>query len=444
MPIILVGLNHRTAPVALRESVSLSSNGLDAALQALHPPPCPSGLAQPVVTAASAGLVHEHVILSTCNRLEIYAVTTEASSGVNAVQHCLARLSNLWLEHLGPYLYVLAEQTAVQHLMRVAAGLDSMILGEPQILGQVSRASSGARTARTLGPILSRLFMQAVHAGKRARSDTPISRHTTSVGHAAVLLAREKVGGLRHTRVVVVGAGAMGALVAQALHTHGVQSITCLNRTTATAEALARRVQGQALPWSDLPAALAWADVVITATGAPHCIITGQEVARVLAQRQERPLVFVDTAMPRDVEEAVGDLPGVYRYDLDDVQTVMDASLAQRQAAVPEVEAIIEAEAARFMEWRHNRQITPVIATLRHKALAVANSEVAEALRHMDGLVERDQQMIARLAHRIVHKLLHAPTMCLKAHATQGNTHGYTQMVQELFALEHNYDATCA
>jgi glutamyl-tRNA reductase len=438
MPIILVGLNHQTAPIELRERLSLSGDRLHTTLKALKTDNRlqPSDEDQPLAAEGTLGFVHETVILSTCNRIEVYASVEKTRSGWTAVQRFLAQQHHILPEHLSPHLYCLEGQTAATHLMRVAAGLDSMILGEPQILGQVSRAFSEAQDAGTVGPVLSRLFMQATHAGKRARSETAISRHTTSISHAAVLLAQDKVNNLRDARTLVVSAGEMGVLAAEALHMHGVQAITCINRTEAGAKALAHRVQGRALAWSSLPEALAWADVVITATGTPYPIIHVHDVTRVLPQRHGRPLVFVDIAIPRDVEETVGDLSTVYRYDIDDLHAVLDANHAQRAAAIPEVEAIIEDEMARFVAWLHHRQVVPVIADLRGKALALAVDEVQQALRQLEGLPERDQQVIARLAHRIVNKLLHTPTMCLKAHTINGNDRDYAQVVRDLFALD--------
>jgi glutamyl-tRNA reductase len=438
MPIILVGLNYRTAPIELRERLSLSGDRLHTALKALntdHRLP-PSDADQPAAVAGAQGGVHETVILSTCNRMELYASVDKTHSGLTAVQRFLAQHQSILLEHLSPHLYCLEGQTAAQHLLRVAAGLESMILGEPQILGQVSRAFSEAQQAGTVGPVLSRLFMQAAHAGKRARSETAISRHTMSISHAAVFLAQDKVQHLRNARTLVVGASEMGILAAEALHLHGVRAITCINRTEASAQALAQRIQGRALAWSALLEALAWADVVLTATGAPYPVIHVQDVTRVLPQRHGRPLVFVDIAMPRDVEETVGELSEVYRYDLDDLHAVLDANHAQRAAAIPEVEAIIADELTRFIAWLHHRQVVPIIADLRGKALALADDEVQQALRQMEGLPERDQQVITRLAHRIVNKLLHTPTVCLKAQTIHGNNCDYAQVVRELFALD--------
>lgn len=245
--------------------------------------------------------------------------------------------------------------------MRVAAGLDSMMLGDPQILGQVAHAFDEAQAARTSGAILSHLFTQALHAGKRARTETGVGRQTTSVGHAAALLIKAKVEDLSCTPVLVVGAGKMAALAARALQMHGARDITCINRTCARAEVVADQVQGRALPWASLSAGLAAADVVMTATGAPHTVISIDDVEPVLARRRGRALLFVDIAVPRDVDTAVGDLPNVQRYDVDDLQAVLDANWAQRRAAVPAVEAVVQEAVEQVTTWLHSREVVPVI-----------------------------------------------------------------------------------
>jgi glutamyl-tRNA reductase len=430
--IILVGLNHRTAPVELREQISLSGDNLLTAVKALNCYRLPGH-------AGDTTPVCANVILSTCNRLEVYALVENEASGWATIQSFLAEHHDISLDHLSPHLYLLEGEEVIAHLFRVASGLDSMILGEPQILGQVSRALGTSQEAGTVGPVLSRLFMQASHAGKKARSKTAISRHTTSISHAAVLLARDKVDDIRRVRALVVGAGEMGALAAEVLHMQGAKAITYINRTEAHAKALARRVPGQVLNWHSLPNALAWADIVITATGAPNTIIHRPDVARVLPHRQGRPLVFVDTAMPRNVDEAIDDLELVYRYDIDDLHAVMDASRAQREAEVPTVEAIVKSEVQSFVEWLRNRQVAPVITDLRNKALALANDEVDQALRRLEGLPERDRQVINRLAHRIVNKLLHTPTQCLKTRTASCIDQDYVQVVRDLFCLEASH-----
>lgn len=445
MSIILVGLNHRTAPVDLRERFSLTNDGLHIALKELHTDcqSCPPGTdqAQTVGSISVPAGVQEVVILSTCNRLEVYAVAEDALSGWRAIESFLARHHSISMDILCSHLYALEGRAAIEHLMQVTTGLDSMVLGESQILGQVAQAFSTAQAANTVGAILSHLFTEAIHIGKRARSETSVSRHTTSVSHAAALLMQTKIGDLRCARVLVVGAGEMAQLAARALQIHGVQDIAYINRTDARAETLARHLQGIAHPWCKLPDALAWADGVITTTNAPHTIIGKDDLREILPRRTNRPLVFVDIAVPRDVEPSVGNLPGVHHFDIDDLQNVLDTNLAQRQAAVPEVAAIVNEGVETFLAWLHGRQVVPTIVGFRRKAEAVANGEVAQVLRRLDTLDQHSQQIIACLAHRIVNKLLHKPTERLKAHAANGTGHIYAQAIQDLFDLDIS-DAT--
>jgi len=433
MPIFLVGLNHRTAPIDLREHISLAGDALRMALQDLKVPGRPSPHAS---DRANSSLMHEAVILSTCNRLEVYTTANDAAGGWTEVERFLAKLSGLSAESIHPHLYFLEGQPVVEHLMRVTAGLDSMILGEPQILGQVATAHVEALAAGTTGPILSHLFARAIHAGKRARGETAISRHTTSVSHAAVQLASDKLNGLSGARVLIVGAGEMAELVALAMHKRGAQTITCINRTHARAQRLAGRFQGRALSWHHLPEALVEADVVVSATGAPHTVICYDDVAQVLPRRHGRPLFFVDIAVPRDVEVAVGELPDVYRYDIDQLQFTVDANLELRQAAVPQVKAILAQEIGDFLQWLNSRQAVPVLVELRRKAETMARAEVEHALRRLEHPDPRVEQTISLLAHRIVNKLLHEPTVRLKSHAANGDGVAYAQAVLDLFALD--------
>lgn len=432
MSILLVGLNHRTAPVSLRERLALSSDelrqhvlrDLSATLQVL-----PGHIDQPV-------LLGECIIVSTCNRLEIYATAWDSAQGWAAIERFVADLRHVPLDDLLPHLYRLEGQAAIEHLMNVAAGLESMILGETQILSQVAQAYTLALGAETTGPVLPHLFRSAVHAGKRARTETAISRHSTSVGHAGALLIKSHVGDLAQVPVLVVGAGSTAGLAATALHLQGAQTLACINRTLSKAEALAAQVMGRALEWSQLVDALRWADVVITATSAPQAIICVADLPAILAQRDGRPLLLIDLCVPRNIEKAVNLFADVQYYDIDDLQSVLDANLAQRQAAIPLVEAIINQEIERFQEWLHGRQVVSVIADVRRKANAVAKTEVEHALRQLDGLDQRSRHVIDCLAHRIVNKLLHEPTMRLKAQAASGNDHIYARTVRELFALE--------
>lgn len=441
MSILLVGLNHHTAPVDLRERLALSGCGLTMALEELpiHRHAFNGDPALGVKDLPPA--LREGVILSTCNRLEIYATAKEIGAGKAAIENFLSRLQGIPLSEIKPYLYFMHDQSAVNHLMRVAAGLDSMILGEPQILGQVGEAFLSARVSQTTGPVLSHLFEQAIHAGKRARTETEISQHTTSVSHAAALLAEQQLGALCGVKVALLGAGEMAEVAVQALLDRGAEQFVCLNRTLNSAEALAERFGGRALPWHELTSALVWADVVISATGAPHTIIHLDDVQEALPERDGRPLVFIDIALPRDIEEAVGEQPTVSRFDIDALQHVLDENIAQREAAVPSVEAIIAEEASAFASWISSRQVAPVIADLRQWATDIAQAEVERAIKKLDEPGPREVEIVEMLAHRLVNKLLHQPTMSLREQAEQGNGYGYAHVVRELFDLtESDYE----
>lgn len=435
MHIVLVGLNHRTAPVALREQLTLADCGLRMALEDLdhrREPGNGRNGQQPVTIR-----IKESVILSTCNRMEIYAVVIgSAVDGWQQLEAFLAGLQGIPVDELHPHLYFMEDQEAVAHLMRVATGLDSMVLGEPQILGQVSNAQAEAHTAGTIGPVLSHLFDLAIHAGKRARTETAIGRHTTSISHAAANLVREKAGDLSRLQLLVIGAGEMAEVAAHALLFHGAHQLSFINRTYNRAESLAQQFNGRALNWYHLPAALTMADAVICATGAPHIVIHADDVRPVLSERDGRPLLFVDIAVPRNVEEAVGQLQGVRRLDIDQLQSVVDANLAQRQAAIPEVEIIIYEEADRFDGWLKGRQVLPVLVELRRKAQEIANEELERNQHHFEELTPEFQEKVNRMVHRIVNKMLHEPTVRLKNSAAEGNGVAYAHALRELFALD--------
>jgi glutamyl-tRNA reductase len=429
--VILVGLNHRTAPLELREKLALSASAMQSALAAWR-----NQIGIEVNHQQPSTIINEVVILSTCNRLEVYASADDINAGILFIQKFLAILQSVPIAELTTHLYNYSGDTAIQHLMRVTCGLDSMILGETQILGQVTQAYEDARHAGMTGAILSHLFGQAVHTGKRARTETPISRYTTSVSHAAALLMMEKFNQQSAVHVLLIGAGEMAALAAQALKRFDIHKMMFVNRTYERAEVMANKFGGSARNWFQLQEALIWADAVICATGAPHIVIDRHIVEVALQQREgHRPLVFVDIAVPRDVEERVGELSNVQVYDIDDLQSVVDANVELRKAAIPQVETIIQQEIARFAEWYHGRQVTPVIKTLREWAQSVADDEITQTLNRLAPADERTREIVSRMAHRLVNRLLHEPTVRLRIQANEGNGHGYAHAVRELFAL---------
>ncbi|HQY93142.1 glutamyl-tRNA reductase [Caldilinea sp.] len=424
--ILLVGLNHRTTPIAVREQLALGACKLPMVAEDLH------------AVGAPLGAVQEVVILSTCNRLEIYATSGAPAEGIRLIGEKLARQRNVPFADLAHYFYTKTDYQAIDHLMRVASGLDSLILGEAQILGQVATAFAAAQANGSSGPILSQLFSRALHCGKRARTETPIGSYTTSVSHAAVRLAEAGLGDLRNRRALIIGAGEMAELAATALQQHNVDSLIFINRTAARAEQLAMTFGARAVDWSRLDEALTTADLVISATGAPHVMLSAQQVAHAMHRRGGRPLLLIDIALPRDIDGAVDDLPGVTRYDIDHLRDSIDANLARREAAIPQVEAIITAEAEAVVGWCSGREVLPTVIELRRRAEAIARQEVERTLHrllHQAPNHARIGHEVEQLADRIVAKLLHEPTVRLKAYAASGDGAAYAQTLGELFAL---------
>jgi glutamyl-tRNA reductase len=424
--ILLAGLNHRTATIDIRERFTLNSCGLDVVHGELRR------------LADKSPALQEVVVISTCNRLEVYAAASEVEAGWAAIGEYLADLYGASADELDGLLYHVQDDEAVRHLMRVTAGLDSLILGEPQILGQVAAAFEAAKAAGSHGPVLSHLFSHALHCGKRARTETAIGNYTTSISHAAALLAEQKLGPLAQRHALVIGAGEMAELAAKALHQHGIATITCVNRTQERALRIVERVGGRALAWPQLEEALLHTDMVISATSAPHVVLPAEQVAAIQARRGARPLLLIDIALPRDIDVAVDGVAGVQRYDIDHLRDTVDANLARRQAAIPDVERIIEGEAACYLYWLNERTVVPALVELRRRAEEVAGAELERTLRrieHRSGQDELVEQEVAQLAHRIVAKLLHLPTVRLKAHAAHGNGDAYAEALEELFAL---------
>ncbi|MGD2179135.1 MAG: glutamyl-tRNA reductase [Anaerolineae bacterium] len=427
--IVLVGLNHKVAPVAVREKLAFGTRLLEDALQRFSADP-----------AGCGDYGDEGVILSTCNRLEIYTVASCLDAGQDAVCSLLEDCHGESREAFAPYLYSRADEQAAGHLFSVAAGLDSMVLGEHQILGQVTGAMEVALEQGAAGKVLSSLFRHAIEAGKRARTETAISQGTTSISHVAVELARKIFGDLSACRVLLVGAGEMAELAAQALVECGVAGLSILNRTRERAERLAARFDARPLAWEELEFALPWADIVIASTGAPHAIFRRENVSQALIQRRRRPLFFIDIAVPRNVEPAVEELEGVYRYDIDDLQRVVEDSLAERRREVPRVDTIVSEAQREFMAWYRSLDVEPTIVDLRRQAHAMREAEVERALRRLPELRDGDREIIQGMAKRIVNKLLHHPTICLKQHASYSDGYEYARVTRDLFGLDGKGD----
>lgn len=417
-----VGLNHLTAPIGVREAAALDDEQQRRLLAGC-------GGCRGLGTSE----VKELTVLSTCNRVELYAVL--ATDSPDPVRAMLSESSGLAESMLAPHLYHLKGVDAARHLLRVAAGLDSLVVGEPQILGQVAEAHLLAQRLGASGPVLTRLFQTAMHAGKRARAETAISHNPATVSSLAVALAAREVGSLAAAQVLVIGAGEMAELVVQCLRKRQVSSITVINRTGARAQGLAARWRTTPHAFADLEGALHRADIVISSTGAPHTVVNTETVQRALQGRPDRPMVLIDIALPRDIDPEVGSLPRVRLYDLDGLQARVADSLDVRARQIPQVEALIEEELAGFSSWLAGLPLTPIIAAVHRKAEAIRQRELAVVLRRLPSLDEGQVRRIEGFSRALVKKLLHDPTMSLKEASRNGDAERYVSLTSDLFAL---------
>jgi glutamyl-tRNA reductase len=425
MNILVVGLNHRTAPVELREKLAFSGSRLRAALASLAER-----------RAHSDPHCREAVLLSTCNRTELYTLADDIDHGRESLVRLLASHQDLTIAELESHIYVYANEEAVAHLFRVAAGIDSMIVGEHEILGQVREAYHLASACKAAGSLLGRLFRKSISVGKRARTETAIGRNGVSVSYAAVELARKVFGDLTDCRALVVGAGDTSEQTLKNLVDGGITEVTIINRTRHKAEAIARWCNGRVLAFNRVAQALSHADIVISSTSAPHPVIRREAVEQAMEWRGYRPLLIIDIAVPRDVDPAVSQLENVHLYDIDDIERVAEANRQRRRREIPKVEAIVREELDDFMTWFRSLHVLPTVTELRDWAHDIRHTELQQALRRLGSLTERQQAVVETLSQRIVNKLLHVPTVNLKERANGHDGHLYALALRELFALE--------
>jgi glutamyl-tRNA reductase len=419
MHLLLLGVSHKTAPVELRERLDFSSRNVGEAVEAL------------VAGTAAA----ESVVVSTCNRSEVYVVTEDPQQTQQEVIDFLARYHDLPRETFTPHLFSFDDSAATGHLFRVAAGLDSLVVGEPQILGQVKDAYQAAADRHCAGPVLSKLFTWSFNVGKRVRSETALGEGAVSVGYAAVALARKIFGKLAGRRVLVIGAGDISTLTAQHLRSNGVGQIVITSRTTATAEALAAAVGGRVVSWSEMPEALAHADIVITATGSQRPILTRAHIELVTGRQRSEPLFIIDIAVPRDVDPAVADIEQVFLYNVDDLQTIVAENVSRRGAEIERAEAIVAEEVTRFSAWRRSRGVVPTIVALRRRFEAIRVAELRRLETKLAGLPPDAQARVDEVTRLIMEKLLLEPTEQLKALPDEETQVAYTEAVNRLFRL---------
>jgi len=420
MHIKVVGVDHTTAPIAMRERLACTSRQIPQLLQ------------------AAREIAQECVVLSTCNRVELYAVCPEESQGCSELLRVLSETREVAYDELEPHYFSFVDQQAVMHLFGVASGLHSLVPGEPQIQGQVVDALEVAQGSGYAGPILSALFRAAVVAGKRARSETGISRSAASISHVAVQLARRCFPAIQDTRVLLIGSGKMSELAARNLCDHGAQQLVVINRTLAHAVDLAQAFNASHRSFVELPDSLAEADVVISSTTAPHAIITPDIMQSVLEQRAGRSLLLIDIAVPRDVDPAVGAMPGVHLYNVDDLQSEVERGILLRLHEAERVRDIIREETEAFERWLASLSVVGTISDLRQQVDVLRQQELERTLRQLSpSLSTRELAAVQELTTRIVNKLLHTPTLRLKDAAAAGQGHVYAEAMRYLFGLEN-------
>jgi len=418
--LLTLGISHKTAPLDLRERLSLTEGRAVSALNEL----------------TAAEVIHEAAAISTCNRTELYLVVSDTVEAESTALGVLTRQGGIPPTELVSHLYSLHSGQAARHLFRVTSGLDSMVVGEAEIQGQVKRAYELALVEGATGPILNRLFRGALAAGGRARNETRIGERGLSIPSVAVELTQRTLGDLAKRRVLVVGAGETAELVAKALVARGVATVFVANRHHDRAIGLAQRFNGDAVRLEDLPDQLTEVDIVVSATHSPHHIVERDDLARVMEARDGRPLLFVDIAVPRDIEPACREIPQVSVHNMDDVQQIVERNTSGREAEVRRVEPIIAAEVDRFERWLASLEVVPTIASLRERADDVVRRVLDENENRWENVSDADRERLSTMANAIVSRLLHEPTLRMKRSAGSNDAYLYVSALRELFGLD--------
>jgi len=419
MNILVVGLSHKTAPVEIRERVAFAPTAMERPLHEL--------IALPAVT--------EGIIVSTCNRVELYATSREPDAAISQMRRFLTTYHQLDPESLDANLYEYQGEEAIRHVFRVASSLDSMVIGEPQILGQIKTSYGYAAEFKTAGLILNRFLHKAFSVAKRVRTETAIAGNAVSVSFAAVELARKIFGTLDGKTVLIIGAGEMCELAARHFVNNGVSQVLVTNRTLERAAKLAEEFNGRALPFETFADQLHQVDIVMTSTGAPNFILGHKKVEEVIRQRKNKPMFFIDIAVPRDIDPRVNDIANVYLYDVDDLQGVVAANLKERQKEAKKAEAIIDEEIGLFYRWLSTLDVVPTIVSLRNRLEEIRRAEVEKTLSSLKGLDDKQRRSIEALSSAIINKVLHQPITVLKQAQNDPDSDGYVDAVRTLFNL---------
>ncbi|WP_411333534.1 glutamyl-tRNA reductase [Metabacillus indicus] len=420
MHILAVGLNYKTAPVEIREKLTFQPNELGDAMKALK----------------EQKSILENIIVSTCNRTEIYTVVDQLHTGRYYIKAFLAEWFGLDKDSFSPFLTMYENDGAIEHLFSVSCGLDSMVLGETQILGQVRTSFMLGQTEGTIGTVFNHLFKQAVTLAKKAHSETDIGANAVSVSYAAVELAKKIFGDLTNKHVLILGAGKMGELAAQNLHGSGVRKVTVVNRTFEKAEVLARKFSGHAKGINELQCALVEADILISSTGSSDFVITKEMMAPAEKMRKGKPLFMVDIAVPRDLDPALDELESVFLYDIDDLQGIVDANLQERQKAAEEIGLMLEAEIVAFKQWLGTLGVVPVISALREKALGIQAETMQSLERKMPNLTDRELKLLNKHTKSIINQMLRDPILKVKELAADSDAEQNLELFMKIFDIE--------
>jgi glutamyl-tRNA reductase len=418
--LLALGISHKTAPVALRERLALSEGRA-------------AGMLRELVADPS---IHEAVAISTCNRTELHLVAGDPVEAESVALGALSRQAGIRPTELLGRIYAIRGAETVRHLFSVAAGLESMIVGEAEVQGQVKRSYEMALVEGVTGPISNRLFRDALATGKRVRTETALGRGRVSVSSVAVDLARATLGDLETRRVLVLGAGENGELTARALAERGVTTVFIANRRYDRAIGLAQRFGGGAVRFEDLPSELVSADIVVSSTGSPHQILGHDELAVVADERDGRPLLLIDIAVPRDIDATVRELPGITLFDMDDLQREVARNLSGREAEVTRARRIVDDEVERFDRWLAGLDVVPTIAALRERGEEIVQRALAENDGRWESLTDADRARLGTMARAIVGRMLHEPTLRLKRAVDDDASYVHLQALRELFGLE--------
>ena len=420
MNIVVVGLSHKTANVEVREKLAFSPTQMEKPLHAL--------LALDGIT--------EGIIVSTCNRVEIYITTRDIAGGIARVKRFLADYHNFPLDILEQHIYSLHGEDAIRHVFRVASSLDSMVVGEPQILGQIKTSYGYAAEYRSSGIILNRFLHKAFSVAKRVRTETKIASSAVSVAFAAVELAKKIFNDLSDKTVMLIGAGEMCELAAKHFLNSGVRGLMVTNRTFERAEKLADEFDGKAVRFDELFDQLHKADIILSSTGAPHTIIGAGDLEAVMRRRRQKPMFFIDIAIPRDIDPGVNNVENVYLFTVDDLQEVVASNLQQRKEEANKAEEIVNEEIGQFFKWLASLEVTPTIIALRNKFDEIRRAELEKTLVGWKDIPPDGQKKLEALTNAIMNKLLHPPTALIKQAGQGGRTDLYVDAVRALYGLE--------